>query len=233
MSKSHTTGERDVKAHITSEKEVTVDFVVNQANEIWKLVKKRKGKNNKNSITACESDEEELMEDMRKLYPEFCRSYPIVLRYMCQMNEYNSKTFRLYLGKIKAHPYTTQEEYLDSQTDYIVMLYKSTHPRWNATDVSRLRVNIRNMLQQEHDTMKKYAEEFEKQVDAETAKLANMSLDELKEFAEKIGVDGMALAGSTRVETDLHFGDTVDVDSMVANVAAEKIFSTNAADLLL
>ena len=91
------------------------------------------------------------------------------------MQEYDSKAFKTYLTKIKAHPYTSQAEYLDSQADYVVILYKARHKRWNATDVSKIRANIRNMLQHEHDTFKKYVEKIDKEIDEETVTRDNLS----------------------------------------------------------
>lgn len=223
----YTTGDDDIKMKIISEKNVTIDYVVNEANEIWKQVRKRKLKFG--DLDAADS----LMEEMRKSHPEFCKSYPIVLRYMCQMQEYDHRALRKYMVKIKEHPYTSETEYLDSQTDYIVILYKVRNPRWNATEVNRLKHNVRAMLQREHDVFKTYVEEFDKEVTAETEALNKLNMNELRDFSQA-AADTMSLAGTVRVETDLSAGKNIDVNDLARFIPAEPVeHNVNADDLLL
>lgn len=197
MTAEYTTGETKFVAKITNEKDVTIDYVVNEANTMWKKVRSSELK-----FGDLESADV-LMEKMRKEHPEFCKSYPIVLRYMCQMHEYSGKAFKTYLMKIKEHPYTSEEEYLESQADYVVILYKQRNKRWNNTQIANLRRNVLTLLQNEHEVFKKYVNEFDREVTAETEKLSMKSIEELHEFATLVGADGMKKAGTIRVETEI------------------------------
>lgn len=184
----YSTGESNLKLKFTSEKTVSIDYVVSEANSIWRETKKRK-------ITFGDVDSAEaLMREMQNTHPEFCKSYPIVNRYICQMQEYSAKAFRLWLKKIEQKPWKTEAEYLDAQADYVTILFKIKKPRANKTEINNIRTNIRAMLQKEHDTFKNYAQEFSKEVTEEEKILAEKNAAELREFAAIAGPAGLAKA---------------------------------------
>ena len=199
----YSTGE--LRATITSEKDVTIDQVVAEADSILRESRSRKIK------TGDVASAEELMSEMRKKHPEFCKSYPIVLRYICQMHD-SSKAFRTYLIKIKERPWKTQEEYLDSQADYVVILYKATHRRWNATQCENIRKNVRMMLQNEHDTFVKYAKEFDREVNEEEGELKKRTEEEMRKFYAEYGTETLEVPIVTK--TDITTDGIVDIDSL-------------------
>lgn len=218
----YTTGDVDIKVKITSEKNVTIDEIVREATQIWL---KAKAKNiPSGDIDAAEA----LMSEFRKSNPEFCKSYPIVLRYICQMKEYDPRALRKYLIKIKEHPWKTEEEYLDSQADYVVILYQAKHKHWNRTDISRLRKNVRDMLQYEHEAFKHHVEEFDREVSSLEYVHKEKNSHELTEFVRIAAKTIESRGGTVRVETDLRGGD---IDIPVAGVDVKPIDIT-ADDLL-
>lgn len=181
---AYSTGDTSLKAKIHNEKDVTPEFVLNEAKEMWAECKKQfREKNIKFGNTKAT---EQLMSDMRNTHKDFCVSYPIVMRYMAEMHTFHPDAFCKYLKKIAANPWKTEEEYLDSQVDYIVMLYKSTHKHWNMTEVSRIRDNVRTILHREHETVKKYQEEFTKEVEADEVRLQKESKDEIVNFLKSL-----------------------------------------------
>lgn len=218
----YTTGDFDLRAKITNEKEVTIDYIVKEAEQIYAIVKKHKLKTL--------DDADAMLSDLQKTHPDFSKAYPIVLRYMCQMQEYDSRALRSYLTKIQRHPYKTEDEYLESQADYVVMLYKSRNKHWNATNVANLRNNIRGILKQEHETFKNYVAAFDKEVNAETQHLNDLAMDDLRQFVRKIGVDGMASAGTIRVESDIQGDAPVLLDALIPDTVSQFV---NSADALL
>lgn len=224
---NYTTGDMDLKLKLSSEREVTIDFVVREASAMWKLMRSRKLK------FGDQHAAEALMSEMQKTHPEFCKSYPIVNRYICQMQEYDAKAFKLWLMKIKERPWKTEGEYLDAQADYVVMLYRAKKPRANMTEVNNLRRNIRNMLQVEHDKFKHYAEEYEREVTAEESMLKDRNMDELHAFAKLAGEAGLSKAETLRVETDLAAGEMVDIDSIVGCCETDTRQAEITADDLL
>jgi len=182
---------------INNEKDVSIDYIVKEADGIWQECLKRKV--HFGDTVASDA----LSAEMSKRYPDFSNSYPIVLRYICQMKEYKGKVFRRWLTKINIHPWKTESEYLDAQADYVAMLYQAIKGRsTNKTQVSNLRTNIRKMLQQEHDQFKHYAAEFGNEVDANECSNRKKTIDQLHDFVTTIGPTGMAMAEVVRVVTD-------------------------------
>jgi hypothetical protein len=192
----YSTGDTDIKISVHNEKNVSAEFILDEANTMWKKTKEAR------LDSADLSGADKLMDRLRKEHPDFCKAYPIVLRYMCQMQEYNPKAFKRYLSKIAAKPYKNEEEYLDSQADYVVILYKSQHSRWNKTHIVNLRTNIRMMLQKEHDTIKKCAKECDEEVTQMLKEAEKQNTMELLNFIKSAGVAGMSTGGTYRVITD-------------------------------
>jgi hypothetical protein len=200
----YTTGDIDLKVKLTSEKEVSIDDLVNEANDIWKYAKARRLK------FGDSAGAERLMADVQAKHPQFCHSYPIVNRYICEMQQYSTKAFRMWLMKIKEHPWKGENEYLDAQADYIVMLYKVKAPRANMTQVNQFRAQIRALLQVEHEKFKHYVNEFDKEVSAEESVLKKKNANELHKFVLSAGPKGMALAETIRVSHDTPTAARVD-----------------------
>lgn len=215
---SYSTGDLDLKTQIRieSEKNVTVEFVVNEANAMWKECKSR------NIKYGDIERSDKLMAEMQKTHPEFSKSYPIVLRYMCQMQEYNSKAFKMWLDKIKVRPWKTEGEYLDAQADYVTMLYRAIKPRSPQKDINTLRTNIRNMLQREHDTFKKYVNEYDAEVSAEEKLLREKNKQEFIDYIKSMDAANFN-PEALRVESSEASVPIIDVDKL-----AESIQSTPA-----
>lgn len=152
------------KLSIVNEKDVTPDEILGEADGIWKRLR---------NLTYAPEASDDVMQEVRTAHRDFSKSYPIVLRYMVQFRSYNHKAFKLYLAKIGKHPWKSEEEYLDSQADYAVLLYKSTHKKWNTSQMRILWNNIRNSLGGESAMFKKYHEEFTKEVTDDEKRLAD------------------------------------------------------------
>jgi hypothetical protein len=204
----------EIKAHITSEKEVTIDDLLAEASTIWKKCRARGlvFSDNKEFLDSTEV----LMNDMRKEHSEFCKSYPIVLRYMAQMQEYAPKAFKLYLMKIKEHPWKSEDEYLQSQADYVVLLFRATSKkrgtRCNQTQLSALRKNVYQMLKNESDIFKASAKAIEKEVDNDEKAAQQRKEGNLKHHYQTYGQE--CLNVRVRIESDVPTTPMVDIDKL-------------------
>lgn len=210
---SFTTGDPDIKIKnvaITSEKEVGIDDIVEEAVAINKELQSRK-------LPPTDNDASDaFMSEMRREHKQFATSYPIVLRYMCQMRQFSKDALRQYLMHIKAHPWKNQNEYLDSQADYVVILYKKTHQRWNRTQVENLRKNVRGLLQQEHDKFVELGEKYKGEVDSEEAEYKRSREEDLAAFYRKYGKETMDI--KLRVETDIDTANIVSDETLKGRV---------------
>lgn len=212
-----------LKLAVTNEKDVTLDFVVSEADAIYKKCRAEKLKFGDREAA------EKQMSQMRKEHPEFCKSYPIVLRYMCEMQEYKTKAFRKYLLKIQEHPWKNQDEYLDSQADYVCLLYMETKKRWTRTAVENIRRNIRKMLQHEHETFMKYSEAFNSEVTAEEEIRAEHTTETLREFYSTYGEEAVDVP--VRTVSEIAPRAEIDLDALVGGETTEQSF-VSTDDLL-
>lgn len=188
--------DNDIKYVVKQEKEVTADFVLNEAKEIWKKVKAMK-------VPPGDSIKAELcMDAIRREHRDFCQAYPIVLRYMAQMGEFRAKAFKQYLAHIVHHPWSTEDAFLESQADYVVLLYKATHRKWNTTEISNLRKNIRDMLFMEHNDFKEKVAKIKEIVDADDEFLTKRRMEELREFCKQ-NIDNLDVTVRAVAEPDL------------------------------
>ncbi len=131
---------------IAAEKKITVDQIIAEADTIWKMCRQRKLKEDD------EPGRDKLMRDVQTSHRDFYVAYPIVCRYMAQLNEYSTRAFTLWIKKVAANPWKTDAENLDAQADYVCILYRDRNPRQvNATFLTKLRTNTRSMLQEEYD----------------------------------------------------------------------------------
>lgn len=205
----------ELRAKITSEEEVTVPQLVEYANTIWKECKKRGLK-----FGDVEASDK-LLEEMQKKYSKFSQSYPIVLRYIVQMQEYSSKAFKTYLERLKHKPWKGEDEYLESQADYVVLLYKDKHPKYNETNVRNLRKNVLAMLKNEHYIFKANTEAITKEVEDEEAEGVEKRRIALHNWFKKYGDECQDI--TVRVES-------WDAGMSVSDASAEDIFGSTCLD---
>jgi len=232
---SFTTGDVDIKIkniRIENEKNVTPKDIVNEASEIYKKMKKADYR-----ITDYERADE-FTAKMRSEHKEFAQSYPIVLRYICQMQEYSAKALQKYLTAIAVKPWKSKVEYIESQCDYVVTLYKEKHPRWHVKDIANLRANISKLLKTEDEKFTEIAEKTQKEVDRDDEEYKKKRKNELINFYRKYGTETSLM--NLRVESNVEGGDTIvltgcneSTESTGCNESSEtKKYSITADDLL-
>jgi hypothetical protein len=160
------------EAKVTSEKEVTPSDIIAEAQKIHAKV--RRGEIG-----------ERLHRQMQMEHNAFAQSYPIVLRYMCELGQFHPDALRRYLHHLKFHPWKSTDEYLDSQTHYIVLLYKAMNKQWKSNEVDTLRKNVRAMLGREYSHFEKITKETNAEVEGEISRLHSRGVKELASFYAK------------------------------------------------
>ncbi len=218
-----------MKASVTNERVVTEQEVINEANSIWKKVQARKL--NIDDTARCD----ETLRDMQLQHVEFSKSYPIVLRYMCQMVSYKERALKYYLTKLKTTTWKDESSYLDSQTEYVVLLYKENHRGWKPAVVSQYRDSVRKMLQHEHDSFKDRLTKCVEEFDAKDAEYKARELQELiQHYTDNQEYLSTCDRIPTTVKTDLPIVDdnSEDVLTQLDDTLADDAGIT-AHDLLL
>jgi hypothetical protein len=192
-------------ASIVNEVSVTLEDVLKVGDQIWKKCREKKLDISNTKAT------DEYLAELRYQFPEFAQSYPIVLRYMVQMNSYKHKAFERYLHRIQKHPWTSEDEYLQSQADYVIILYKAMHPRWKKNETEVMHRQVLDMLRKEHYAFKEQAERVQQEVDEEQMVLKERNIAALVEFYKKYGNETMNVP--IRTETDISAKNLVNFNN--------------------
>ena len=228
---SYSTGSYATNAKIHYSKDVTAEEVVAEANKIWSEVKKTLLQDPAMLQDTKRTDE--LIAHIHREYKDFSKSYPIVIRYMCQMGQYHSKALQRYLIHIKNHPWTTEDSYIESQADYVVMLYKVLHKNYKPSTVTDLHDTVLSLLKKERTEFKKTVEDSDKLVTELEEKLRLLDKEELKEFIRAAGESGMALAETIRVVEPADFDPKYTAESIAPTVDIQPNMPSIRADSLL
>lgn len=197
------------------EKEVTVDDVVAEANDIWTLFKKtfpRTAEHSQDSLTA-------FYNEMQCEHPQFANTYPIVMRYMCELGQFHPDALRKYLRFIQHHQWNSVDSYLESQAKYALILYKRLNPKYKMDDAQRYYDNVLKMLKNERKQFEADADAAKTEVDKNHERMKLRNAIELREFYAMYGKEAVAVP--IRVVSDF----TND-----ASGAIEKITSVAADD---
>lgn len=151
-------GEASVQASVTSAQRATPEELVALAAKIWGEVR------NSGVLPNEEKENEALLARLQTEYKDFATSFPLVLRWMVQLRQFNKKALLAYLQKHATTRMNTREDFLRLQAEYVVLLHRHTHAHPDEAYVRRLRESLVDQLLRED---KKFAE-MQKQAEEET-----------------------------------------------------------------
>jgi hypothetical protein len=186
--------------------------LVDTATLIWKDLRKKFDTNQFEEI----SDEGKIR-DISEMNPDFCREYPIVLKYMVCMKKFSKKAFIRFLDKMERHPkqvgpnrkQTAEEWWIERRADYVRYLYEETERIRNTKQLQNIWCVARDTIKSDFDTFRKRYETIEK--DHEEIKQKNKS-ELLMELLNRIE------SGEQKLEED-------DIELLIADL--EKVRAEN------
>jgi hypothetical protein len=132
------------------ENNVSFDDLLEMANNIWKEVKKELKKTN---------DLDSLYIQFFDKYKDFGKSFPIILRWMVQMQSYSEKAFKKFLIKYSNANIQNKKDFLILQADYIVYLYEESK-HYKKQEVVNYKEFIIKQLLEEDSMFDKIQEEY-------------------------------------------------------------------------
>jgi hypothetical protein len=173
---NYTYGEVQVSASVHSDR-ATPEQIVTLAKKIWRAVKDSK---------VAENDDkgnDALLEKLQAEHTDFNQSFPLVLRWMVQVRQFNAKALEKYLLKHATAKLDTREEFLQLQAEYLVLLYRETHAHPDEGYVRRYRESLVTQLLEEDKAFL----ELQKQAEADLAAQAQIiDADRRKKLYEYI-----------------------------------------------
>jgi hypothetical protein len=187
-----------MKSEIVYEKVVTQQDVLNEAAKIWKKVQRYRVKPAK--IYNLFADK--LYYVVARQYPSFMKSYPIIVRFMCHFADFNTRAMKRWLTKVSTTTCKNEDEYLDLQADYVHHLYSAKKGHYSQAQLRALHDNIRAALGEESKSFKSALKKAEAAVVGLEQALSLKNRQELRDFIQKVGAEGMEMAGTVRVEAE-------------------------------
>lgn len=183
-----------LRINIKSEKEVTIDDLVQEANEIWMRVL---GKTP--------------IEDIAKKYPQFYQSYSIIIQYMYIKNIFVKEIFRNWLLKVQENPWKTTEDYFKSHADYLTELYfypfndhlnyskkeKNKEAKWLRIEKDKFRAEMFKALKDNHEDFIATHEEVKEKVDKKDMEFRRKNREELFDFFMKFPIENQSSQSSS------------------------------------
>jgi hypothetical protein len=129
---------------------------------------------------------EDLLAKYQNKYKEFSMSFPIVLRYMVQMQQYNRKAFDRYIRRLYEKPYRSEEEYCKRQSEYVMYLYMEVNPRSKKKENEAIKKEVYDMLLKELNAFKE-AQKKTKEEQEKNNRINNIERrKELKDILDKL-----------------------------------------------
>lgn len=175
-----------MSAKIEYEKSVTEDDIVNEVNGIWREFRRRFPESKGN-----EADFGEFYKEMKQEHPQLAQSYPIVLRYLCEIGQYNHVALRRYIKHIAKNPWKSVDEYLESQAKYALMLYKANNPRYRKNEADAYYMNCLKLLKAERKEFEEQTTLAHETVEKNHERMVIRNRMELREFFATHGTSGV------------------------------------------
>jgi len=229
-------------AKIANEGDVDMEFILNEARDMWKEVRQSKAKKS--------DDVDALYQQMWKAHPRFCQAYPLVVGEMVQ-GRYHQKALDKYLRYLaKAAWAKSKDDWLRSQAHYNCILYKHIVPHYNVKDANAAEEFAFRKLKEEDASWEKNAAEVQREMEEDKRRIADLKRDELKGYLARLqgnlpnNVAGTADAtnvASAITDADKTEDKTEDkttedattnaaTDTTVAETAADTTVAETAAD---
>ena len=157
------------------ENTATVEEVTAMAKEIWKEIKTKEQR----TEAECKS----LVADLYKRYPDFCRTFPVMVEFTVCSNKFNQKVFMDYLKyyniKTKGTENRSEEDFLKIQAEFLVFDYKQSNPHAQENQIRKFR-------QYHIEQIKAAAKENKEQMERLTKAAELEDAEEIKRLRKKL-----------------------------------------------
>jgi hypothetical protein len=125
-------------------------------------------------------DPDDQLNFYQKNYHRFTMAFPIVLRYMIQLQQFNKKAFAKFVKKMMSNPYRSELEYCERQADYVKYLFMELSPSHNMKEAQAIWKKTYDMLAKEVEVFKKAEENVKEKLEKNNSQNNIEKRNELK-----------------------------------------------------
>jgi hypothetical protein len=153
------------------DKKIKIEELVSVASKIWKRIieinlKKEYPDGMKLGVIQNE-------------YREFFLSFPLVVRWMVEAQQFKINAFKIYLNIFLDTKIESKEDFLKLQGKYIVILYKELNPHLKDEEILEYEKQISGLLLSEDEAFKELEKEAVEEVKKENEKATKAKKEEL------------------------------------------------------
>ena len=112
-------------------------------------------------------------------YREFFLSFPLVVRWMVEAQQFKINAFKMYLNIFLDSKIESKEDFLKLQGKYIVILYKELNPHLKDEEILEYEKQISGLLLSEDEAFKELENEAVEEVKKENEKATKAKKEEL------------------------------------------------------
>jgi hypothetical protein len=143
---------------------------------------------------------DKLLTRLQNEFKDFNASFPIVMRWMVQMRQFNDKALHKYLLKHGTANLDTREAFLDLQAEYLVLLYREEHPRADRSFINQYRASLVAQLRKEDKEFMDMNATVEAELKDQQAKIDRERREEIyvQLLARRVKAEAEAEAGGAR-----------------------------------
>jgi hypothetical protein len=127
-------------------------------------------------------DVEKQLEFYQKNHNNFTMSFPIVLRYMIQLQSYSKKAFVKFVNKLQNNPYRSELEYCERQADYVKYLFMELNSSHNMQEAQKTWQVTYDMLAKEVQMFKDAEETIKQKLEKNDKQSSLEKRSELKDL---------------------------------------------------
>jgi hypothetical protein len=153
-----------------------METYINDADDIWGNFKERL----KTDPGFRNMNPDDQLNFYQKNYNRFTMAFPIVLRYMIQLRQFNKKAFAKFVKKMMANPYRSELEYCERQADYVKYLFMELSPSHNMKEAHAIWKQTYDMLAKEVEVFKKAEERVKEKLEKNNSQNSIEKRNELK-----------------------------------------------------
>lgn len=161
-------------ARIHHEKSATVEEVARVCDEMNARAR---------TMIAQRMSDHEIYETLRHEFADLAETYPVIIS-NAALGDYDRAVVRKFLRHVQTHLWHNEDEYLDMQAQYHVMLYHANCVRsgahYGAADTARVRSDARNAMDADLRRLKDIASDSKKVADANNSRRALARREELR-----------------------------------------------------
>ena len=174
-----------MNSHSTNISNIDVSTIVREGAEILRKCRQFRKSKKEDGKECTEDDISQLHKRMVKEHSKFAEVYIIPLRSIVIDNVYYDDVMERFVKHLVNHKWDTRKEFVERQAEYMVYLYRRTHPRHGSSEVAKYKQHVLRSLHAENQKWDMYEKEVKEEVEKEMEEILDHRRERIYEALMK------------------------------------------------